>query len=124
MTPNLLSSSLLTYNQAQIANLFIHLVLYVYFSPPLTFSGTFPLVSDLANGSRRCAIEDARFVPLLPTARRGKRSLQKLSDIESGDLAKNNHHFFFSIASDPLLHANVILPLGVQIQPAYLPQRG
>ena len=62
-------------------------------------------------------------MPLLLTARRGKRSLQQLSDLECGDLARNAHHFIISIIPNPFLHANVILTLGVQIQPAYLTQR-
>lgn len=52
----------------------LYLILYVYYSFPLTFSRTLPLVSDLANESRRGAIEDARFVPLLLTARPSKRT--------------------------------------------------
>lgn len=62
-------------------------------------------------------------MPLLLTARRGKRSLQQLSDLECGDLARNNHYLIISIIPNPFLHANVILTLGVQIQPAYLTQR-
>ena len=88
----------------------------------LTFIGILPLVSDLANGSRECAIEDARFVRSVLTARRGKRPLQQLSDLEYGDRAKINYSFFFPITSGPLLDAKVILTLGVQIQPAFLPQ--
>ena len=66
---------------------------------------------------------DALFMRLLGTARRGDRFLQQLSDLECGNVAKSNHHFLFSITSKSLLHANNILSLGVQIQPAYFPQR-
>ena len=68
-------------------------------------------------------MEDTRFMRLLLTARRGKRSLQQLSDLECGDLAKSNHHFLFSITSEPLRHTHVMLSLDLQIQSAYLPQR-
>ena len=115
--PNLLSIPLLTKSQAKIATLSIHPVLHVFFSHPLTFSGTFLLVSDSANRSGRCAIEDTRFMPRPPTACRGKISLQQLSDLECGDLAKSNYHFLFSTPLNLSLMLTSFYPLGCIYNP-------
>ena len=68
-------------------------------------------------------IGDALFMRLLGTARRGENLLHELSDPKYGNVARGNHHFLFSVTSESLLHANNNLSLGVQIQPAYFPQR-